>query len=47
MNLENITTWEVIAMLLTAVGATFLAWLIVHIAYRKSRREMRKHKFDK
>lgn len=46
MELQTITTWQVILLLLTAVAATFLAWVIVRIIYRKSLKEIRDHKFD-
>lgn len=44
--METFTTWHVILLLLTAVFATFLAWLIVQIIYRKSQKEMRRHQLN-
>lgn len=44
--MENFTTRHVLILLLVAVLAIFLAWLIVQIAYRKTNKDMRKHRFD-
>lgn len=46
MEMESVTPAMVTLLIAIAIIAMFLAWLIVRIIYRKSRRELRNHHFD-
>lgn len=41
--MDSFDPWQVRMLILTAVVAIFLSWLIARIAFRKSRRELKHH----
>jgi H+/Cl- antiporter ClcA len=41
--MDSFELWQILLLVLTAVVATFLSWIIVRIVYRKSRRSLQQH----